>query len=156
MKPDILGLLIPIIVIVMGLGYGMLAMYLNYRKRRDMFALYHQERMAAIEKGLELPAMPDDFFREEGKSLAHASHGTLLAGLILLFLGLTLYVALRFLLPPSTAGGGDVSLFAMIPGGIGMAMLIYYFTVGRKLAEATEEERKAKLAELNRSKTPPV
>ena len=73
-------------------------LYLNYRKRKDMFALYHQERMAAIEKGIELPPLPEDFFHEEPSADAsrRSSHGTLLAGLILVFLGLTLYLALHF------------------------------------------------------------
>ena len=57
--------LIPILAIVMTIGAGMLKLYLNYQKRKDMFALYHQERMAAIEKGIELPPLPEDFFRED-------------------------------------------------------------------------------------------
>ena len=95
---SILGMMIPIIAIVMIFGTGMLAIYFNYRKRRDMFALYHQERMAAIEKGIELPPLPEDFFREDGKGgkpARRGGHGTLLFGLILLIAGLTLYIALH-------------------------------------------------------------
>jgi hypothetical protein len=153
MRPDILGLFIPIIFIVMSIGIGMLKLYLNYQKRKDMFALYHQERMAAIEKGIELPPLPEDFFREDSNLSRRASHGTLLAGLILLFVGVTLYVALHFTVT-HTDSGGDAALFGLIPSGIGVACLIYYFTVGRKLAADMEEERKARLAEAARAKNP--
>jgi heme/copper-type cytochrome/quinol oxidase subunit 3 len=142
--------LVPILVIFA----GMLATYLNYRKRREMFALYHQERMAAIEKGIELPPLPDDSFREERKPSRRSSHGTLLVGLILLFIGLTLYLSLYFT-GTRTEEGGNGAPFALIPAGIGVAFLIYYFTVGRKLAAAMEEERKAWLAEASRGGNPP-
>lgn len=155
MKPDILGLFIPIIAIVMGLGTGMLRMFLNYRKGKEMFTLYHQERMAAIEKGVELPPLPEDFFQDEGRQLRRASHGTLLSGLIMVFTGLTLYVALHFTIQRSDVDG-DPALFALIPAGIGAACLIYYFTVGRKHAAAIEEERKARAAEAGRVKNLPA
>jgi hypothetical protein len=154
----IVAMLIPIIAIVMVFGTGMLAIYVNYRKRRDMFALYHQERMAAIEKGIELPPLPEDFFHEDGKRAKPSrrpGHGTLLGGLILLFAGLGLYLALHFTVARSDAGG-DAALYALIPGGIGAACLIYYALVGRKLAAALEAERQARLAETARTKNPPV
>jgi len=157
MRPEILVFFIPIIAIVMTLGTGMLGMYLHYRKRKDMFALYHQERMAAIEKGIDLPALPEDFFRETdgGRRRRNSSHGTLLGGLILVFIGLTLYLALHFG-GVRTDGGGDAGLFALIPAGIGAACLIYYFAVGRKAALAMDEERKARPAETNRGRNPPA
>jgi hypothetical protein len=142
----IVALLIPIIAIVMVFGTGMLAIYVNYRKRKDMFALYHQERMAAIEKGIELPPLPEDFFHEDGRrgrSPRRAGHGALLFGLILLFAGLALYLALHFTVP-HTDNGGDVALYALIPAGMGAACLIYYFAVGRKVAAAIEAERQAR------------
>lgn len=147
--------MVPIIAIVMVFGTGMLAIYFSYRKRKEMFALYHQERMAAIEKGVELPPLPDDFFREEGRPHRRSPHRTLLGGLILVFIGLTLYLALHFT-APRIEDGGNPALFALIPLGIGVACLIYYFTVGRKLAAALDEERKARLAEAARVQSPPA
>jgi hypothetical protein len=141
---------------MMVFGTGMLAIYVNYRKRKHMFSLYHQERMAAIDKGVELPPMPEDFFREEGAPPRRSSHGTLLAGLILVFTGATLYLALHFTLPRIPDTGGDAALFALIPAGIGAACLLYYFAVGRKVAAAMEAERKARLSDAARSKNPPV
>jgi Domain of unknown function (DUF6249) len=143
MLPDILVCLIPIVAILMVFGTGMLSIYLNFRKRRDMFALYHQERMAAIEKGVELPPLPEDFFHEDGsKPRRRARHGTLLVGLIMVFLGLALYIALHFTVPRMD-DGGDVALYALIPTGIGIACLIYYFAVGRRIALAIDAERKS-------------
>jgi hypothetical protein len=153
MTPEIIGVFIPIIAIVLGLGTGMLSIYLSYQKRKEMFALYHQERMAAIEKGIELPPVPEDFFRDVGRSFRPSPHGTLLIGLILVFLGLTLYLAFHFT-GTRTENGGDAEFYALIPAGIGVAYLIYYFTVGRKLAAAMEEERKARLAEAAQVRNP--
>jgi len=151
-----IALLIPIVAILMVFGTGMLAIYVNYLKRKHMFSLYHQQRMAAIDKGVELPPMPEDFFHEEGAPPRRSSHGTLLTGLILVFTGATLYLALHFTLPRIPESGGDVALFALIPVGIGAACLLYYFAVGRKAALAMEADRKARLAEAARAKNPPV
>jgi hypothetical protein len=63
----------------------------------------------------------------------------------MLFIGLTLYPAIHFT-EAHTDGGGDPAMFGLIPAGIGVAYLIYYFAVGRKIAAAMEEERKARLA----------
>ncbi len=146
--------LIPIIAIVMGLGTGMLSIYLNYLKRKEMFALYHQERMAAIDKGIELPPLPEDFFHDHnGGSSRRSPHRTLLIGLILLFIGLTVYLAMLFT-GTRTDSGSNAAPYALIPAGCGAAYLIYYFTVGRKLASAMEEERKARLAEAANAQNP--
>ena len=145
--------LIPIVAIVMVFGAGMLSHFLNYRKRRDMFALYHQERMAALDKGIELPPLPEDFFHEE--PARRSPHGTLLTGLILVFGGLTLYPALHFT-ASRTDAGGDAALYALVPCGIGAACLLFYFIVGRKAAIAMEEERKARLTDASRAKNPPA
>ena len=55
MIEPVVALFIPIIAIIFGVGIGMLALYLGYRKRKELFVLYHQERMAALEKGVDLP-----------------------------------------------------------------------------------------------------
>jgi len=156
MNSDNLAISIPIVAIVMGVGTGMLSIFLKYRKRREMFAIYNQERMAAIEKGIELPHLPEDFFRDEEAAPSRRSpHRTLLTGLILVFIGLTLFPALYFT-RTHTPEGADASLFALIPAGIGADCLIYYFTVGRKLAAAMEAEEKARLAEAARLRNPPA
>jgi hypothetical protein len=51
----VLALVIPIVAIVFGISVAMLGMWLDFRKKREMFELHHAERMAAIEKGIDLP-----------------------------------------------------------------------------------------------------
>jgi hypothetical protein len=138
------GMAIPITAIVMGIAAGIVGMITDARKRERMFALYHQERMAAIEKGMELPPLPEEFFYN-GKQ--KSPHHRLLMGLILLFLGGVLFLALY------VNQGIGTALYALIPAGIGVAMLIYYFAIGKKQAETMEEERKAKQAEASRGRS---
>jgi uncharacterized membrane protein HdeD (DUF308 family) len=140
----LLALFIPIVAIVMSIGLALLAVYLNYRKRKEMFALYHQERLAAIEKGIDLPPLPEAFFSEDAKPASPRRR--LLHGLVWLLLGLALLIALRCTGEPETAW------FGLIPAGIGAAYLIYYFTVGYKEAELAEQTLRAKLAETNRAR----
>ncbi len=134
METDVLALMIPIISIVMGIGIGMLAIYLSYRKRRELFAHFHQERMAAIEKGIECPPWPDSLLAEEGEEAFTSPRRHLLKGLVWLFIGLAAGVAVCATVAFRWA------LFGLVPIGIGAAHLIYYFVEGRKEAEAAEQK----------------
>ena len=143
MDKNALALLIPIISIAMGCGIPLLAIYLDYRKRRDMFALYHQERMAAIEKGIELPPLPEEFFKENCKQgRQRAPHSGFGRGLFWLLGGLALLAALYF------NDKGTAAWYALIPVAIGLHYLIYYYVVGKKEALAIEADRKARAAEV--------
>jgi multisubunit Na+/H+ antiporter MnhC subunit len=130
--PELLGLSIPLVAIVLAFGIGMLAIYLDYRKRREMFSLYHQERMAAIEKGIELPPLPEAFF--DRRSKPRSPHRNLLRGLVLLFIGLALFVALLF-------NNGAKALFALIIAGPGLALVIFYSMVEKKQIEADARKK---------------
>ncbi|MHB1815600.1 MAG: DUF6249 domain-containing protein [Steroidobacteraceae bacterium] len=59
-----LALLIPIIAIIGAFASGMFAVYHRMRRQREMLQLYHAERMAAIEKGIELPPLPPELFHD--------------------------------------------------------------------------------------------
>jgi len=131
----ILGIMIPILSIVLGLGTAMLSIYLSYRKRKEMFNLYHQERMAALDKGVELPPIPDGFFSAGNGRRANGRD--LLRGLVWLFVGLGLGVALF------ANGRAKYALFALIPVGIGLAYLIYYGIEGRREPDTREEPKSA-------------
>ena len=135
MEPETLALLIPIISIIMGIGIGMLAIYLGYRKRKELFDLYHQERMAAIEKGIECPPWPDRLLGDEDAPPSPRRH--LLKGLVWLFIGLAGTVAVYATFDLRHA------LFGLIPIGIGLAHLIYYFVEGKREAEAAEQASSA-------------
>ena len=138
MAPLMLSLLIPIVAIISGVGVAALALVLNFRRRHHMLELYHKERMTALDKGMELPPIPEEFFSDPGRS--PSPHRTLLKGLILTFAGLGAFIALNQYQP-------DSALWALIPIGLGLAFLIYYFTVGRKEAAAINARRQARIAE---------
>ena len=58
MDPGVIGVFIPIVAIVMGIGIGMLAIWSEHRRKAQLLEQNHRERMHAIEKGLELPPLP--------------------------------------------------------------------------------------------------
>jgi hypothetical protein len=124
MDEDAVAILIPLTAIFMSLLIPIVFAFVDYRKRRDIVEANDRERMAAIERGMELPALPESFYR----SLKPARRSTyLLPGLIWLFVGIGIVIALRAL------AGADVALLGLIPAGVGLAFLIYYFVEGRKL-----------------------
>ena len=131
METEKLALLIPILSVIMGMGIAMLAIYLGYRKRKDLLDHFHQERMAAIEKGIECPPWPDRLLGDENTPASPPRH--LLKGLVWLFIGLGGMVAVY------VAIDHEQALWGLIPAGIGLAHLIYYFVEGRKEAEAAEQ-----------------
>ena len=124
MDEDILALFIPIIAIFMALLIPIVFSIVDYRRRRDIVEANHKERMAAIERGMELPPMPEALFQSM-KPARRSSY--LLPGLIWLFVGIGLFTAL------GAVAGDEVGYFRLIPIGVGLAFLIYYFVEGRKL-----------------------
>ncbi len=122
--------LIPIFGIVIPIGGGLAALVvwftLNYYKRRKLMELHHAERMAAIERGMEIPPLPIELI--DGRSTPKRRSTALLPGLVWFFIGLAFVVG-------ALAGNDeDIPVFAgLIPLGIGLAYLIYYFVEGRKI-----------------------
>ncbi len=123
---EIVGELIPIIAIVLGIGIGMLAIYLDFRKKRELFQLYHAERMAAIEKGIELPPLPPDLLRDtrtpEARGARHRRFG-----FVLLFVGVAVGLALWGTKDPD-------AWWALVPAGWGLALLLSSFLESRERA----------------------
>jgi hypothetical protein len=134
----LIAIFIPIVAIVMGVAIGMLAIVTNYRRRKELFTLYHQERMAAIEKGMELPELPPAWLTEDGladEAVPYNPRRHLLKGLVWLFVGIGLGVAVYATVEFRWA------LFALAPIGIGLAHLIYYFVEGKKEAAPIEQDK---------------
>jgi hypothetical protein len=120
--------MIPVVAIIMGIGIAMLALYLDYRKKADTLKHYHAERLAAIERGLELPPLPlpvepppppprDPFERSVVRSRR--------AGLVLLFIGLSVAGAMFSI-------GVSAFWFGLIPSAIGLALLISSYLEARE------------------------
>jgi hypothetical protein len=122
---DILSVFIPIIAIVMGIGFAMLSIWLDYRKKREIYQLYHAERLAAIEKGIEVPPLPPEFFhsRRGGDEPAPRRHRRF--GLVLTFLGVAITVALWGI-------GTRHYLWGLVPLAIGLAYLLSGFLEARE------------------------
>lgn len=129
--------LIPLFAIVFAIGLPLsipiVFAVLNYRKRKHLMELHHAERMAAIERGMDIPPLPLDLI--DGRSRRRRS--SLLPGLVWLFVGLALLIAMQTV-------SEEQAVLGLIPAGIGLAYLVYYFVEGRKLeARQREDERAA-------------
>ena len=59
MSEDAIAVFIPIVAIVMSLSIPIVFAIVDYRRRRDIVEAHHKERMAAIERGMELPPLPE-------------------------------------------------------------------------------------------------
>jgi hypothetical protein len=120
----ILGVSIPIVAIVMGLGIGMLKLYLDYRKKRELIQTHHAERMAAIDKGIELPSLPPEFFQEYRRPpLTVTSY--LRRGLLWLLIGIAVTTALA-------ATHNHNYWWGLVPAAVGVANLLTYFFASRE------------------------
>jgi len=122
MNEDAVAVFIPIIAIVMSLAIPIIYQFLDYRRRRDVVEANHKERMAAIERGMDLPALPEAFYSplDGNKRPRH-----LLTGMVWFLIGVALFLAL------GAVAGEDVRFFGLIPAAVGLAFLIYYFIEGR-------------------------
>jgi hypothetical protein len=119
MNPGIIGVFIPIVAIVMGIGSGMLYILSEHRRKSQLLEQNHRERMHAIEKGIELPPIPANLIGTiSGPSSATAAK-SLRSGIMLTLIGALLFFAI------GTAGGREGALFGLIPAAVGIANLVY-------------------------------
>ena len=116
MDPAIVGVFIPIVAILAGIAVAIVAMFTGHRQRLQRAELRHRERLAAIDKGFELPPDPPDVDPKAGDDARFLRHG-----LVLVALGVTLTAAM-FQIPDKNVP----YLFGLIPAAIGVAYLVYY------------------------------
>ena len=121
---EMLVLLIPIVAIIFGCGIPITSIFFDYRRKRAIYEMHHQEQLAAIDKGMEIPPLPDSFFHEEEQSI-YNPRKNLLKGMIWLSIGVGLGITMFSNDDKSTP-------LALIPTGIGLSYLIYYLIEGRK------------------------
>ena len=129
MNEDAIAVFIPIVAIIMSLSIPIVFAVIDYKRRRDIVDAHHKERMAAIERGMELPPLPDALFNSFKPS---RKPRYLLSGMMWLFTGLAGFLALY------RVASEDVAFFALIPAAVGVALLLYYFIEGRKALAADE------------------
>jgi hypothetical protein len=115
----LLALFIPILGIIMGVLIAIAVIFAAHRQKMQRNDMRHKERMAALEKGLEIP--PEPVESDNGSKVS-----TLRTGLSGLLVGMVLYFAL------GAVAGSEVALFGLIPAAIGLANLIFYFVEARK------------------------
>lgn len=123
----VIALMIPIIAIVLGMIVAVLVVVTMNRRRLREIEYRHAERMAAIEKGIELPPEPVSQPPEPPRSRY------LLRGLMWLGVGLAITLGIG-----STAGD-DAAAIGWIPVAVGAAYLLFYaITVRREAPGAAE------------------
>jgi len=127
MNEEVVAVFIPIVAIFMSLLIPIVYAVVDYKRRRDIVEANHKERLAAIERGMELPPLPESFYQSI-KPARRSSY--LLPGLVWLFVGVGIFLAL------GAIAGEDVRYLGLVPAGVGLAYLIYYFVEGRKLPPA--------------------
>jgi hypothetical protein len=144
----ILGVMIPIVAIVMGLGVGMLKVWTDYRKKREILQAHHAERMAAIEKGIELPPLPPQFYGpddapartakvlQEFKGQASSGLHYLRSGLTWLLIGIAISIALYA--NHDNDHVHTAAWWGAVPAAFGLSRLLFYFIANRMSAGATE------------------
>src|SRR5215207_7158322 len=123
MSEDTVGVLIPLVAVFMSLLIPIVFAIVDYRRRRDIVEAHHKERLAAIERGMDIPALPESFYNPLTRTRRPR---TLLTGMIWFFVGIALVISL------GRVAGEDVMYFGLIPTAVGLAFLLYYLIEGRK------------------------
>lgn len=124
MISELVPLLVPIFSTAVVFSIPIVWIVLNYRKRRRFMELHHAERMAAIERGMELPPLPLELIDGRGRR----RRSSLLPGLVWFFIGLAVIAGWLI-----TDFDDDLPVVGgFIPLGIGLAYLIYYGIEGRQ------------------------
>ena len=134
-----LGLLIPIITVTVSLGALIVWIVVAHRRRKHEIDCRHQERMAAIEKGLELPPDP-----VPPPAQMPPRSRYLLRGLIWFGIGLAITFGGRDWLQGPMGGAGWIAV------AIGAAYLIFYLVEGRR----AEPQNRVPPAETRGDPTP--
>lgn len=121
MRPEILGIFIPIIAIIMGCSIAIVSIWAEHKRKAQVLDQNHRERLNAIEKGIELPPLPTQLV-QEGNSNGPATATpakSLRAGIMLTLIGGLLYLAIERM------GAEEIALFGLIPAAVGIANLVY-------------------------------
>ena len=127
--PDVLALLIPILSVTVSLGALIVWIVVWYRRRVHEIDCRHKERMAAIERGIDLPPEPVP----QPEQMPPRSR-YLLRGLIWLGIGLAITFGGRDWLRAPMGGSGWIAV------AVGAAYLIFYVVEGRRPSVPKPEE----------------
>jgi hypothetical protein len=130
---DTIVLLIPFAAIAAGTVIGCAAILARIR-RRDMM---HRERMAAIDKGISLPSLPETVTEQKLTEFIAAPERYLRRALVLLFLGAAWMLIFR-----ENNGGNwegndhwQFGRWGMLAVAVGLADLLFYFIARKKTGQ---------------------
>ena len=138
MNEEVVATFIPIVAIVMSLLVPIVFQVTDYRRRRDIVEALHKERMASIERGIEPKALPEELLNPFRRN---RNPRYLLTGMIWLFVGIGIFVFL------GAVADEDVRWLGLIPGGVGLAYLLYHLIEGRHEKAELDRAKAAALAE---------
>lgn len=141
MSDNVVAIFAIVFVIGLPLSIPIVSMALDYRKRRRLLELHHAERMAAIERGMELPPLAMELLAPPRSRRRSTS---LLPGLIWFFIGVAILIAMQSI-------ADEEAMIGLVPAGIGIAYLIYYFAEGRKIEARVLEHELAARSEQARA-----
>lgn len=110
------------ILLVIAFGVVLVRALFDYRRKRELFQLHHAERMAAIEKGIEVPALPTEFFADPSRT----PERYLRRGLEWTLVGVALVIALWW-----THSDDFQAVWGLLPTGFGLGNLLYYVIARR-------------------------
>ena len=129
-----MGNLIPLAAIVMGVGLVMLRVIVDYRRKREFFQLHHTERMAAIEKGIDVPPLPREFFADyRFRSPGHFLH----RGLVWTLVGIAITAALW-----ETQSNDFQPQWGLVPIAFGLGNLLYHFIARRTALDSSSDAKR--------------
>ena len=115
-------------VVIVLVAYAAYREFLRHQRR----ALIHRERITALERGVDLPALE----QEQKRSSWNVQRTLLLAGLIWLSLGLCIFVTLSVLIASPANAKLDIppgiQWIGLGPAAIGVSCLVVYAFGKRK------------------------
>ena len=118
MGPDVIGVFIPIVAIIMGCSIAIVSVWGEHKRKSQILEQNHRERMNALEKGVELPPLPMNLANDSTPATATPAK-SLRAGIMLVLIGAVLYFAI------DRIGASEAALFGLIPAAVGIANLVY-------------------------------
>ena len=124
MNEDAIAVFIPIVMFVMLGLIPIVFSVMDYKRRRTSSKPTTRSGWLRSRRGMDIPPLPESFYLPL-KPQRRSSY--LLPGLVWLFVGIGLFIAL------GAVAGSDWRYFALVPTGVGLALLIYYFAEGKKL-----------------------
>ncbi len=123
---------------------SLLFKYLRYRNRLKLREMVHKERMAAIEKGISPPELPEESLEHlsEERMWESYSFGNHRINKLALALGLVLlFGGIGFIISMSVFHDISFGLLGVIPIMIGIGLLIYYHLTKEHNQKARKEQQ---------------